>query len=89
MPKQPHKAEYERLGRALRQLRHTAGLTQEQAGEHVGARGQFVSEAERGARGLSWHRLLGLLDAYGATLYDLARAVEGQRPRASSKRRAR
>lgn len=87
MPKQPHKAEYERLGRALRQLRHTAGLTQEQAGEHLGARGQFVSEAERGTRGLSWHRLMGLLDAYGATLYDLARAVE--HPAHQSKRRAR
>jgi len=76
MPKQPHKAEYERLGRGLRKLRLTAGLTQEQAGALIGARGQFVSEAERGARGLSWHRLRGLLDAYGATLTDLDNEIE-------------
>jgi transcriptional regulator with XRE-family HTH domain len=68
---------YIRLGEALKKLRQTAGLTQVEASDHVGVRSQFVSEVERGNRGLRWHTLLALLAAYGATLHDLAVALDG------------
>jgi transcriptional regulator with XRE-family HTH domain len=75
-PKLPHAADYETLGRALRGLREAAGLTQVQAAERSGIRSKFVSEVERGNRGLRWHTLLALLDAYNCRLRDLADAVE-------------
>jgi transcriptional regulator with XRE-family HTH domain len=81
-PKLPHSADYQALGRALRSLRHAAGLTQVQAAEQAGIRSKFVSEVERGNRGLRWHTLLALLRAYGCDLRDLADAIEaaGQAP---------
>lgn len=75
-PKLPHAHEYRALGNALRSLRETAGMTQVQAAEQVGIRSKFVSEVERGNRGLRWHTLRGLLRAYGAGLRDLAAAIE-------------
>jgi transcriptional regulator with XRE-family HTH domain len=78
-PRLPHANDYVALGQALAQLRHAAGLTQVQAGERIGVRSQFVSEVETGRRGMRWHTLLIVLDVYGATLHDLADAIEGQR----------
>jgi transcriptional regulator with XRE-family HTH domain len=75
-PKLPNTAEYETLGRALRALRRKAGLTQAQAAERIGLRPQFISEVERGRRGMRWHSLTATVRAYGATLADLAREVE-------------
>ncbi|HXD54637.1 MAG TPA: helix-turn-helix transcriptional regulator [Solirubrobacteraceae bacterium] len=65
-------SEYAALGRALRGLRHEAGLTQAQAAEIVGIRSTFVSLIERGERGMRWHTLLAFLRAYGADLHRLA-----------------
>jgi transcriptional regulator with XRE-family HTH domain len=82
--KDQHADDYKMLGRALAQLRQTAGLTQVQAGEKIGIRANFASEVERGNRGMRWHTLLTMLDVYGATLHDLADAiesVEGKRKR--------
>jgi transcriptional regulator with XRE-family HTH domain len=70
--------EYAALGRALRQLRRTADLTQVQAAEMVGIRSTFVSLIERGERGMRWHTLLAFLRAYGADLHALADALESQ-----------
>jgi transcriptional regulator with XRE-family HTH domain len=73
--------EYAALGRALRQLRRTADLTQVQAAEMVGIRSTFVSlieRGERGERGMRWHTLLAFLRAYGADLHALADALESQ-----------
>lgn len=78
-PKLPNAAEYEALGRALRTLRRKAGLTQRQAAERIGIRSQFVSEVERGRRGMRWHTLTATVRAYGATLADLAREYERER----------
>ena len=75
-PKLPHAADYQALGRALRGLRQAAGLTQVQAAEPAGIRSKFVSEVERGNRGLRWHTLLALLHTYGCDLRDLADAIE-------------
>jgi transcriptional regulator with XRE-family HTH domain len=75
-PKLPNAAEYEVLGRALRTLRRKAGLTQRQAAERVGIRSQFVSEVERGRRGMRWHTLTATVRAYKATLKQLADEIE-------------
>lgn len=74
--KLPHAHDYAKLGLALRRLRLGAELTQVEAGEAAGIRSKFVSEVERGNRGLRWHTLLLLLSAYGADLRDLADAID-------------
>jgi transcriptional regulator with XRE-family HTH domain len=79
VPSQKLPAEYVKLGRVLRDLRQTAGLTQVQAGELVNVRSGFISEVERGNRGLRWHTLRTLLAAYGADLHDLANGIDGKR----------
>jgi transcriptional regulator with XRE-family HTH domain len=63
----------------MRELRHRAELTQVEAAEAVDVRPGFVSEVERGNRGLRWHTILALLDAYDADLHDLADCIEGRR----------
>lgn len=75
----PKGSEYIALGAALRRLRRTAGMTQVEAGEKAGIRSGFVSAVERGRRGLTWTTLLALLDAYGASLHDLADALEAEK----------
>jgi transcriptional regulator with XRE-family HTH domain len=72
----PHAADYVALGRALGVLRRRAALTQVQAAERIGIRSQFVSEVERGRRGMRWHTLLITLDAYDAGLRELAEEIE-------------
>jgi transcriptional regulator with XRE-family HTH domain len=64
------------LGRALRELRHKAGMTQEQVAEQLGADATLVSRIERGKRGVRWHTLQRFLRVLGADLYELARAVD-------------
>ena len=66
-------APYLQLGRAMRALRKRSGLTQIEAGERAGVRSTFVSQIENGARGMRWHTMLDLLDAYNADLQDLAK----------------
>jgi XRE family transcriptional regulator, fatty acid utilization regulator len=75
-PSLPSAAEYAALGRALRDLRRGAGLTQAEAAELVGIRSTFVSLIERGQRGMRWHTLQAMLRAYGADLRDLADAFD-------------
>jgi len=77
-PRLPSASEYAALGRALRELRRSAGLTQKQAGEIIGIRSTFVSLVERGERGMRWHTLQAMLRAYGADLHALADAIEQQ-----------
>jgi transcriptional regulator with XRE-family HTH domain len=63
---------YMKLGIVMRSLRKRAGLTQVEAAERIGIRSTFVSQIENGARGMRWHTMLALLDAYNADLTDLA-----------------
>jgi transcriptional regulator with XRE-family HTH domain len=78
-PRLPAAEEYVALGRALRQLRREAGLTQVEVAEIVGIRSTFVSLIERGERGMRWHILQAFLRAYGADPHQLADEVEGDR----------
>lgn len=79
-PRQPAASEYAALGRALRELRREAGLTQVQAAEAIGIRSTFVSLIERGERGMRWHTLLAFLRTYGADLHALADKLDEPRP---------
>lgn len=78
-PRLPSASEYAALGRALRELRRSAGLTQVEAAEIIGIRSTFVSLIERGERGMRWHTLLAFLRAYETDLHALAEAIERQR----------
>jgi transcriptional regulator with XRE-family HTH domain len=64
------------FGRALRELRHDAGLTQQALADRVGIGVEYVSRLENGHRGARWHTVMRLLRALGATLADLGVAIE-------------
>jgi transcriptional regulator with XRE-family HTH domain len=69
---QDHRA----FGRALRQLRLDAGLTQQELADRVGIGVEYVSRLENGHRGARWHTVMRLLRALGASLADLGDAIE-------------
>ena len=75
-PSLPSADEYAALGRAMRELRRTAGLTQVEAAEIIGIRSTFVSLIERGERGMRWHTLQAFLRAYGTDFRALADALD-------------
>jgi transcriptional regulator with XRE-family HTH domain len=68
--------DYVTLGKALKALRKSAGLTQVQAAAAVGIRGTSVSAIERGERGCRWTVLLRLLAVYDADLAALAAKID-------------
>ncbi|HTB49788.1 MAG TPA: helix-turn-helix transcriptional regulator [Solirubrobacteraceae bacterium] len=63
------------LGRALQALRDQAGVTQEEMAVRLGIHSTYVSQVERGRRGVRWHTVLRFLDALGSNLYKLADAI--------------
>jgi transcriptional regulator with XRE-family HTH domain len=63
------------LGRALRDLRLQAGLTQEQLAERLDMHAGYVSRLERGHRGVQWLTVQRFLAALGADLHQLADAL--------------
>jgi transcriptional regulator with XRE-family HTH domain len=64
------------FGRALRQLRRDAGLTQQELAARVGIGVEYVSRLENGHRGARWHTVMRLLRALDATLADLGKAID-------------
>lgn len=68
--------EYLALGRALAALRKRAGIKQTDVADAVGITSTFVSQVERGQRGLSWRTLNRVLAVYGARLRDLVDEIE-------------
>jgi transcriptional regulator with XRE-family HTH domain len=66
------------LGRALQALRERADLTQDELARRLGIHATYVSQVERGRRGVRWHTVLRFLDALGADLRQLAAAIEKQ-----------
>jgi XRE family transcriptional regulator, fatty acid utilization regulator len=71
--------EYVILGRALRELRDKAGLTQEGLAAKVGIGSTYVSQVEHAHRGIRWHTLLRFLDVLGVDLAQLGKAIDKQR----------
>lgn len=63
------------VGRALRELRKRAGLTQEQVAERMGTSSTYLSRLEAGQRDIRLSTILRLLDALNADLRQLADAL--------------
>lgn len=66
------------LGRALRQLRDDAGVTQDQLARAVGIGATYVSQIENGHRGVGWHTVTRILRALEADLQQLAAEYDKQ-----------
>jgi transcriptional regulator with XRE-family HTH domain len=64
------------LGRALRELRVEAGLTQAQVASGAGVDHPYVSRMESGQRDPHWSTVVRFLAALDATLADLGDAIE-------------
>jgi len=64
------------LGRALRELRTQAALTQEELSARAGIGVSYLSQLENGHRGVGWHSVTRLLDGIGANLHQLADAID-------------
>jgi DNA-binding XRE family transcriptional regulator len=67
------------LGRALRALRDHAGITQEELANRLGMDATYISRIERGRRGVQWLTVQRFLQALGASLHELADAIQEQR----------
>jgi transcriptional regulator with XRE-family HTH domain len=63
------------LGRALRELRHRAGITQEELAARAEIGATYLSQLENGHRGVRWHSVTRLLNGIGVTLSDLADVI--------------
>jgi transcriptional regulator with XRE-family HTH domain len=66
------------FGRALRELRRRAGVTQEQLAASAGTDNTYISHAEAGRFGVGWPSAMRLLRALDATPSDLAAEIERQ-----------
>jgi transcriptional regulator with XRE-family HTH domain len=71
---QDHRA----LGRAIRELRKRAGLTQEEVAARARIGATYLSQLENGHRGVRWHSVTRLLRALDADLHQLADAIDAQ-----------
>jgi transcriptional regulator with XRE-family HTH domain len=63
------------LGQALQILRERAKLTQDELAARLDIHSTYVSQVERGRRGVRWHTVLRFLDASEASLRQLTNAV--------------
>jgi len=66
------------LGRALRELRKQAGLTQKELGSKANADDTYISQVETGLRDIRWSTVTRLLIALDLTLADLTAAIQRQ-----------
>lgn len=66
------------LGRALRELRKRAGVTQEAVAEQLGVFPTFVGRLERGERGARWHTVRKMLRALDVDPAEFGSAIEHQ-----------
>lgn len=64
------------FGRAVRQSRTDAGLSQEDLADRSGLHRTYVSQIERGLRSPSLVAISALAHALGTTAYELFRVVE-------------
>jgi transcriptional regulator with XRE-family HTH domain len=75
---EPDTDAYRILGKALRELREKAGLTQEALAARVDIGATYVSQVENGHRGIRWHTLLAFLRALDVNLRQLGEAIDKQ-----------
>lgn len=67
------------LGLALKELRTSQKLTQEELSARTGVHPTYISDIERGARNPSWSKLVELVIGMGLTMADLGRAFDALR----------
>lgn len=67
------------LGRALRELRTQAGITQKELAARASADDTYISQVETGHRDIRWSTITRLLIALDASVADLAAAIERQK----------
>jgi XRE family transcriptional regulator, regulator of sulfur utilization len=65
-----------RLGRAVKAVRISRGLTQEQVSAASGLHPTYISDIERGARNPSWEAITRLADGIGVSVEEIARSYE-------------
>lgn len=65
-----------RLGRAVKSVRASQGLTQEQVSAAAGLHPTYVSDIERGARNPSWDALVRLAAGMGVGIDEIASTYE-------------
>lgn len=80
---EPDTDAYRILGKALRELREQAGLTQEALAARVDIGATYVSQVENGHRGIRWHTLLAFLRALDVDLHQLGEAIDKQEHKSS------
>jgi transcriptional regulator with XRE-family HTH domain len=80
---EPDTDAYRTLGKALRELREQAGLTQEGLAARVDIGATYVSQVENGHRGIRWHTLLAFLGALDVDLRQLGEAIDKQERKSS------
>jgi transcriptional regulator with XRE-family HTH domain len=68
------------LGLALRALRNSADITQEELASRAGTTGTYVSLVENGHRGVRWHTIMRLLRAMDASASALGAEIDRQHP---------
>ncbi len=66
------------LGRALRELRTQAGVTQKELAARASADDTYISQVETGHRDIRWSTITRLLIALDVSVADLAAAIERQ-----------
>jgi transcriptional regulator with XRE-family HTH domain len=64
------------LGLAIKELRETRGLTQEELATQAGTTVGTVSRMEAAKSAPAWATVMQIIDAMGVPLLELARAVE-------------
>lgn len=65
-----------RLGKAVKQVRTKAGMTQEQLANEIGMHATYISDIERGARNPSWDAIARLAKGMGIGVADIAVAYD-------------
>lgn len=63
------------FGRHLAQLRHDAGLTQEEVAERSGLHANYIGDLERGERNPTLITLLALAKAFGMSVSELIETI--------------
>jgi transcriptional regulator with XRE-family HTH domain len=67
-----------RLGRAVKAVRISRGLTQEQVSAASGLHPTYISDIERGARNPSWEAITRLAEGIGVTVEEIGRTYDDE-----------
>jgi len=64
------------LGKAIRELREKRGLTQEAVAHEAGVTASTFGLIERGQTNPTWATVVGIAEALGVSMVDMAKATE-------------